>query len=185
MTGRRALAHDFTVVVDRRDATDDAFARYVDRALAALPEAAAARHVYEISHHTPGFELTLDGTALATAPDHAEIVTELLHAVNHRAIASWDGVVCHAGGVARGGDAFVFPAQMEWGKTTLTAGLVRFGFDYLSDEAIAFTPDTNVVEPYPKPLSLDRGAWPLFPELDPRAEWAEWDGAGAAHTAGQ
>ena len=44
---------------------------------------------------------------------------------------------------------------MESGKTTLTAGLVRAGFDYLSDEAVAFDWDTLDIVPYAKPLSID------------------------------
>ena len=55
------------------------------------------------------------------------------------------------------------PGQTEAGKTTLTAGLVRAGLGYLTDEALAFDRETLLVQPYPKPLSIDPGAWPLFP----------------------
>jgi hypothetical protein len=59
---------------------------------------------------------------------------------------------------------------MEHGKTTLTAGLVRAGFGYLTDEAVAIDAATLNIDPYPKPLSLDPGSWSLFPELaDERA----------------
>ena len=65
------------------------------------------------------------------------------------------------------GSAVALPGEMEAGKTTLTAGLVRAGLGYLTDEALAFDRDTLLVHPYPKPLSIDPGAWPLFPELAP------------------
>ncbi len=100
---------------------------------------------------------------------------EVVHTLNAVAIERWDGVVCHAGGVARDGVGIVLPADMESGKSTLTAGLVRAGFDYLSDEGIAFHPDTNLIQPYPKPLSLDPGSWFLFPELEPRADLGDDD----------
>jgi hypothetical protein len=56
---------------------------------------------------------------------------------------------------------------MEAGKTTLVAALVRAGFGYLTDEAVAFGWDDHNIEPYPKPLSVDPGGWELFPELEP------------------
>jgi hypothetical protein len=54
---------------------------------------------------------------------------------------------------------------MESGKTTLTAGLVRSGWSYLTDEAVAFDWDTGRSRPFPKPLSVDPGSQHLFPEL--------------------
>jgi hypothetical protein len=50
--------------------------------------------------------------------------------------------------------------------------LVRAGFRYLTDEAVAFVPGTTMIEPFPKPLSIDRGSWFLFPELEPVAPFA-------------
>ena len=76
-------------------------------------------------------------------------------------------MLVHAGGVERDGVGVVLPAPMESGKTTLTTGLVRAGFGYLTDEAVAFDRHTRRIVPYPKPISLDPGSWPLFPELEP------------------
>jgi hypothetical protein len=95
------------------------------------------------------------------------VLIQLMQALNRRAIDSTDALVVHAGGVERDGVGLVLPAHMESGKTTLTAGLVRAGFGYLSDEAVAFDRDTGWIQAYPKPLSLDPGSWPLFPELEP------------------
>ena len=161
---RRALDHDFSIEVSG----DDALSAYLDDAYSALPRCASAAHRYTIVRTLHHYEVALDGVTIATVASRSIVITELVHALNSHATSSWDGVVCHAGGVARGVTGFVFPAQMEWGKTTLTTGLVQAGFDYLSDEAVAFVPGTGVIEPYPKPLSLDRGSWPLFPRLDPR-----------------
>lgn len=93
-------------------------------------------------------------------------------------LLSDDSLVMHAGGVAKNGSALVLPAVSESGKSTLTAGLVRAGLDYLSDEAIAFRWHSCHIEPYPKPITLDPGSWHLFPELRPNgetgAEVASW-----------
>ena len=93
----------------------------------------------------------------------------------------------HAGGVQARGVGIVFPAKSGSGKSTLTAGLVRAGHAYLSDEAIALDWDTHVIEPYPKPISLDPGAYPMFTDWSPdfadgnRAETApQWHVAAGA-----
>lgn len=77
-----------------------------------------------------------------------------------------DHLMAHAGVVARDGRAVLLPAVAESGKSTLTAGLVRGGLDYLSDEAAALTTDGDV-DPYPKAIALDPGSWPVLPDLQP------------------
>jgi hypothetical protein len=73
----------------------------------------------------------------------------------------------HAAAAARGDCAVLLPAPMEHGKTTTVTGLVRAGFSYLTDEAAALDPETLRVTAYPKPLTIDRGSWRLFPDLRP------------------
>jgi hypothetical protein len=118
------------------------------------------------------WQLTLDGQLMFNAPTAEELVSSLVQHVNRLAVEGCDAVVLHAGGVERDGRGLVFPAAMEAGKTTLSAGLVRAGLAYLTDEAIAIDPRTLLIRPYPKPLSLDPGSWGLFPELEPRADLA-------------
>jgi hypothetical protein len=55
---------------------------------------------------------------------------------------------------------------MESGKTTTVTGLLGAGWSYLTDEAAAVDTD-GTVWAYPKPLTIDRGSWPLFPHLEP------------------
>ena len=64
------------------------------------------------------------------------------------------------------GHGILLAAPMESGKTTTVTGLLRAGWDYLTDEAAGVDPD-GTVWAYPKPLTLDHGSWPLFPELEP------------------
>jgi hypothetical protein len=75
------------------------------------------------------------------------------HLLIHAAAASWRG---------RG---IVMPAESESGKTTLVTGLIRAGFDYLSDEAAVIDPKTLSLIPYAKPLSMEAGTLEAIPEL--------------------
>src|SRR5262245_5384044 len=50
------------------------------------------------------------------------------------ALNSPEKTFIHAGAVAHGGQAIIFPGQSFSGKTTLTAAMVRAGALYLSDE---------------------------------------------------
>jgi hypothetical protein len=102
-------------------------------------------------------------------------VTPLIQDINRRAVAACDNLSIHAGGVEREGVGLVFPGGIAAGKSTLVAGLLRAGFRYLTDEAVALDRDTLWIRPYPKPVSLDPGSWPLFPELEPDADLATGD----------
>src|SRR5207344_950749 len=91
----------------------------------------------------------------------------LVQWLNQQAVDPEYSVTGHAGGIERDGVACVLPADPESGKTTLTTGLVRAGYSYLTDEAVSFDWETGEIEPYPKPLSIDPGSQFLFPELEP------------------
>jgi hypothetical protein len=161
----RALDYEFTVAVEG----DDALRAYVSRVFAALPSGTGEPVpwlVREREDHD-GWELVVGADRQASGATAARLVPELVHRLNAIALPTWDGVVCHAGGVVREGVGIVLPADVESGKSTLTAGLVRAGFGYLTDEGVAFRRDTALIEPFPKPLSLDAGSWFLFPELEP------------------
>jgi hypothetical protein len=165
--GFHALAHDFSIV-----ATSARIRNYFEMLLAALPEAERIDTEYVMRHRTPKggertLELVRDDGVVLQASGVGALAESLVHHVNQLAISTDYAVTCHAGAVELDGVGLVFPAQMESGKTTLTAGLVRAGFAYLTDEAVAFDRSTGLIEPYPKPLSLDAGSHSLFPELEP------------------
>lgn len=132
-----------------------------DHRLEVVPEAEPAEG------EAPAWELLIDGSTCGRADDPGGLLSTLVGALNRSAADASHHVLVHAGAVERNGVGVVLPAPMESGKTTLTAGLVRAGFGYLTDEAAAFDRATRTLVSYPKPLSLDRGSWPLFPELEP------------------
>jgi hypothetical protein len=154
------------------------FRSYLDELFASFPTAPRAGVVFEVrraSTQDDRYEIYFGGELGAERDREVALLQPALQELNARAARSWPGVACHAGGVARDGNGILLPADPESGKSTLTAGLVRAGFEYLSDEAVAFRPGENVIEPYPKPLSLDRGSWHLFPELEPFADLPDDD----------
>ena len=110
--------------------------------------------------------LTLDGVQLRHGP--LDVVTsDLLWEINNRAVSRpHDSLVFHAA-VCAGPDgrAVVLAGTANAGKSTLVTGLVRDGFTYLTDEAAALAPERDEVVSYPKPIGLDPGSWPVFPDL--------------------
>jgi hypothetical protein len=176
--GYHALAHDFSLRVG-----DDALGTYLAWVLDGFEERDPAVEylVRPGSSEEHRYEVVLDGEVVLHAATATGLVDSIVHHVNLKAIDAEYAVMSHAGGVERDGAACVFPAHMESGKTTLTAGLVRAGFAYLTDEAVAFGWESGEIEPYPKPLSIDAGSQLLFPELAPppppgddavaRAQW--------------
>jgi hypothetical protein len=162
----QALDFDFAVQV-----TDPALGAYLDQAFAALAVEGTPSHVYSVLER-PGstrrsFAVYLDDRPVDTLTDPGTALSCLLLHINRRAVAaSCADIVLHASAVARGGDVAMFPAPTESGKTTLAAGLVRAGFAYVTDEAVALDA-TGTVRPYPRPLAVDRGSWDVLADLRP------------------
>lgn len=75
----------------------------------------------------------------------------------------------HAGVVEKDGSLLILPAIAGSGKSSLTSGLLRAGWRYLSDETAPLAPDTLRVRPVPLAMATKTGAWPLlqphYPEL--------------------
>lgn len=160
----RALAFRFDVA-----ATSEEPIAWCERLFANLAVASRAPiHHYRIDDGDAGYELRLDTHLVGQAAELPPLLGALAADVNRRAVLSSNVLALHAGGVERDGMGFVFPGASQAGKSTLVAGLTRGAFRYVSDEAVAFDWRTLVIQPYPKPLALDRGSWELFRELQPR-----------------
>lgn len=83
----------------------------------------------------------------------------LLAAVNLAVVAETGTLAFHAAVLTRGVRTLVLPARSGTGKSTLTAALVRQGWGYVSDEALALDWDGARIHPYARPLSLS--AWSI------------------------
>jgi hypothetical protein len=173
----RALDFDFAFRVP-----DPALGRHLADALSPLRAEGQAAHLYSLVDRGHGrrrrFALYLDGERIEHTDPPAAAAAMLPWHVNRMAVQrSPRFLFLHAAAVATDGDAVLLAAPQEAGKTTLATGLVRAGMTYLTDEAVAVEPETMLLHPYPKALSIDPGAQPLFPDLCPPLEAAAraWD----------
>src|SRR5207248_10581276 len=66
-----------------------------------------------------------------------------------------------------GRQAVVLPGDMNAGKTTLVAGLVLDNFGFLTDEVVALSLRTGLIDPYPRPLNIGLGSWEVLSSLRP------------------
>ena len=82
-------------------------------------------------------------------------------------------VILHAAGVAWQGSGIIFPALGGSGKTTLTAGLIHKGFQYINDDVIPIERDSGRLVPIPMSLCIKSGAWPVLQHLYPALNQSE------------
>jgi len=166
---RRALEHEFHVETNDRPVRD-----YLDEVLDALPAASdhSARYrLLDLGAGNVGQRYLVqhgDEPVSATGWLDRALAVLLWH-VNSEVVrrSAPRYPLVHAGAAVRDGVAVLLPAPAESGKTTTVAGLVRAGFGYLTDEAVAIDPDTLLAQPYPKALSVDRGSWEVLADLRP------------------
>lgn len=153
--------------------------QHLDRVFAALASTGEAAHWYSLVATDRGswtrHRLYRDGHRLLDTPDGSRAFLHLLWDVNQRVFRSTpDKLLVHASAVTAHGRAVIMAAPPESGKTTLSLGLVERGLGYLSDEAAAIDPETLLVHPFAKSLSVDVGAQPFLerfrPDTDPAIE---------------
>lgn len=77
-----------------------------------------------------------------------------------------DHILMHAGAVERDGVVIAITGPSGHGKSTLTAALVKRGFSYVTDEVLAFEPDTLDVLAFPKAFDLDAASRHLLGLVD-------------------
>jgi hypothetical protein len=105
----------------------------------------------------------------------ADVLASLDTAINAAAVEALDTsyLLIHAGAVAFADQGLLLPAAAGSGKTTLVAGLVAAGFQYLSDEVGVFDPETLQLLPFAKRLSIKHGGSRalsgMYPELSTQA----------------
>jgi hypothetical protein len=170
----RALEHTFEVVVEDGWSVEPlapVIAPFRVRGGAAAPLAPKVRYEIRSSDREGQVSAYAGDERLATGRSTQSVLGGLSWHINRSVIEhSVDRyVLMHAAAATLAGVTVVLAADMESGKTTTVAGLLRSGFDYVTDEAVALDPETGRVSPFSKTLSLDPGSWKLFPECAPRA----------------
>ena len=168
----RALDHDFEVVVEEGYEASHfvpVVAPFRVRRPSVEESARGVRYEVRASERPQIVSLYADGERIASGRYPRELLGGLTWHINQSVIGtSVDRyLLMHAAAGTLAGVTVVLAADMESGKTTTMAGLLRSGFDYVTDEAVAIDPATGLVAPFPKTLSVDPGSWPLFPECAP------------------
>ena len=155
------LSHTFRVDADAR------LAGFLDRLLAPFRRASYGAAPSYVLATSPGGELSVsfNGELLEEDVSLPSAVSYLLWHVNRRVVEGCPELLVHAGAVSRDGLAVLLPAPPDSGKSTLVAGLVDAGFGYLSDEMVPLGGAPGLVDPYPKPMWLDRGSVDAVPGL--------------------
>jgi hypothetical protein len=164
----RALEHRFDLLVPPHGGFVEALGHLV-APFRTRPEEAVggSRYTVDFDPATGHHVLACDGERVASGRKARDLVPPLAWHLN-RAVIDRSASrlhLMHASAVTRAGQTVVLPADMESGKTTTAAGLLREGYGYVTDEAVAVDTATGLVHPFPKRLSVDPGSWPLFPDL--------------------
>ena len=83
--------------------------------------------------------------------------------------AGADNLLFHSGAVEADGTGVLLPGASGSGKSTLTAGLVRAGLGYLTDELAALHMTSGKLVPYPKPITVKPGSFAALADIGPDA----------------
>jgi hypothetical protein len=162
----RAIDFPFTIETDIPGAFE-----VVDRLFAPFRDAGSneGRRTYRLgtSRSEPDlFELLVDGRSMQRPPSPGSMLEWVISNVTTEAVTRATDLVCvHASAAALDGRAIVLPARSGHGKSTTVAGLVRAGWDLLTDEAALFDPCDGLVHPFPRPIALSAASMSLFPGL--------------------
>lgn len=165
----RALGHTFQVRTDDTDVTD-----YLEAVFAEFRTDEAPETTYSLMdrrpRHKAAYALYADDERIGLCNTRSRVLSTLLWHINQQVVRRTDErfIQWHASAAVRDGVCVAMPAPMESGKTTTVAGLLRRGYQYLTDETVAVDATTLLVEPFPKALSIDRGSWSVLPDLEPR-----------------
>ncbi|MEO8107909.1 MAG: PqqD family peptide modification chaperone [Actinomycetes bacterium] len=100
--------------------------------------------------------------------DRVVVDTDVEVATLHFIASRRGHLLLHSGGAtAADGWTVVVHGASGAGKTTLTTALVQSGLAYVTDETVCLDPDTLIIEPFRKPLTVKPGSQELLAHLAP------------------
>jgi hypothetical protein len=146
------LSYDFVIATDFGQIHEDLGWLLEEFRSSATPQA----HTYRVIgfEGLVPYEIRFQDRCIGRARTAEGAIDFLLWHINRESIQRSDFVAVHAAAATWDGSAIVLPAPMDSGKSTLVAGLVRAGWDYLSDEAALIDPFSGKVQPWAKPLGI-------------------------------
>ena len=165
-----AVEHRFSLLSEAADGVRDCLEPVLAplRGVPGDPVAGAYRVIRRADPEVP-YALYYERQRLTLTSRPAALARVLTWHINRQVIdRSADRfVMLHAGAATRAGVTVILPADHGRGKTTAVAGLLREGYGYVTDDAVAIDPDSLWITPFPKALSIDEESWHLFPECRP------------------
>ena len=157
----------------------DLVAELVELLWAPLLSDMEPEHVFTVTQSPPdlngivAWHLHLDALHVVSAPALSIVVSHLLWEANRQALENTPGhALLHSAAVTSGDHAAIIVGPQGSGKSTLSVALVaRYGLGYLTDEAVAISPDGLpdglMVQPYAKYISVAANIEELLPEVSP------------------
>lgn len=140
-------------------------------------------HVFTLTQSPPDingivtWHLHLDALHVVSAPALSIVVSHLLWEANRQALENTSGhALLHSAAVTTGDHAAIIVGPQGSGKSTLAIALVaRYGLGYLTDEAVAISPNVFrdgfpnglMVQPYAKYISVGANIGEILPEVSP------------------
>ena len=136
-------------------------------------------HVFTVTQSPPdvngivAWHLHLDALHVVSAPALSIVVAHLLWEANRQALENTPGyALLHSAAVTSGPHAAIIVGPQGSGKSTLAIALVaRYGLGYLTDEAVAISPNGPLsglmVQPYAKYISVGANIGEILPEVSP------------------
>ena len=107
-----------------------------------------------------------DGHELWSTTKTNEVLPYVEWGINWRVIATRpEYLQIHAATLSRNGRGLIMAAESGFGKTTLAAGLLARGWEYLSDEFALIDPSDLRINPFPKALCVKHGSFPVMERL--------------------
>lgn len=134
-------------------------------------EPADAMQQLEVREQGSELAIVRDGVVAATYGDAQLLLTQLeWHAVTAALEATQSYIPVHGAALARDSAGVLLLADSGAGKTTLTLGLMRRGWQPLADDIVLIDPQTLAMLPFPRCFHVDDTTRALVAE-DALIEW--------------
>ncbi len=136
-------------------------AEIVQQVVDAYPSCATDRtdgHRLRLERGADGsYALQVDGASVTHMATRSLAFAQLVWEINQLVVhAPTRYLLVHAAAAVRDRRAALIVGASGAGKSTLVAALAAAGWGYLTDEVSAIDLETGTVQPYPKPIALDR-----------------------------
>lgn len=94
------------------------------------------------------------------------VFIEVGNALHGKSDHDWMSII-HGAAVRKGQEALIFSSSTGSGKSTLTALLLKNGFELVSDDYIPVDSESGKIFPFPAALSIKSGSIPILDPLYP------------------